>query len=244
MARIHVGLSGYSYKPWQGPGRFYPTDLQQTEFLRFYASRYDSVELDGIWYRLPSEQAVQTWIAHTPPHFVFSPKAHRRITHFQRLKPEAWPFLQTMFDRLAPLEQAKKLGPVLVQLPPNFMRDDHRLEAFLDHLPATVRCAIEFRHPSWMTQTVEDILRGHGVAWAAVETDEQAAEHRNTADFLYARLRRSRYKDADLVEWGTRLEEAAGQGKDCFIYCKHEDEGAPWEWADRLLELTQLRRNL
>ena len=91
MAYIRIGLSGYSYKPWQGPKRFYPSELKQSEFLEYYATRYGTVELDGLWYRLPTLSSVTKWIDQTPEHFVFSAKAHRMITHLKRLRPEAVP---------------------------------------------------------------------------------------------------------------------------------------------------------
>ena len=169
MNRLHTGLSGYSYKPWQGAGRFYPGKLKSAEFLRYYAGRFNTVELDGMWYRLPTEQTVQGWLDQTPSSFIFSPKAHRQITHMHRLKPAALPFVETMLDRLAPLIKAKRLGPVLLQLPPNFQRDDERLRAFLDQVPRTVRWALEFRHESWQVPEVEELLKHYGVSWVAAD---------------------------------------------------------------------------
>ena len=144
MAQAYIGLSGYSYKPWQGPGRFYPPTLKQAGFLGYYATRYDTVELDGVWYRLPSEKAVVGWLAATPPHFIFSPKVHRQISHRSRLKPEGYDFIRVMLGRLSALVSAKRLGPLLIQLPPNLVRNDDRLSAFLEQLPASVQWAIEF----------------------------------------------------------------------------------------------------
>lgn len=242
MARIYIGLSGYSYKAWQGPKRFYPPDLKANGFLRYYATRYPTVELDGMWYRLPSDNAVRAWIEDTPPDFLYAPKAHRQITHVRRLKLECIPTLTAMLDRLTPLHDARKLGPVLFQLPPNFRRDDARLAVFLKALPSAHRWAMEFRHDSWQAEPVEQQLRSHNVAWAAVDTDEHAAEHRDTADFRYVRLRRSRYAEQDLTTWAERLEQASRRGQDCFVYCKHEDEGSPWLWADKLIHLLGLAR--
>ena len=237
MADIHIGLSGFSYKPWQGPGRFYPEDLKSTEFLRYYATRYRVVELDGIWYRFPSEKTVQSWIDQTPSTFLFAPKAHRSITHIHRLKPEAYPSVQFLLQRLDPLRTSGRLGPILLQLPPNLRRDDARLQAFLDRLSKDVRWAMEFRHASWHAPEVETLLQAHGIAWAAVETDDTPAERLNTAGFCYIRLRRSAYRDSDLEEWGGWLKQQAADGRDCFVFCKHEDEGSPWVWADQLAEI-------
>lgn len=237
MAKMYIGLSGYSYRAWQGPKRFYPPDIKAADFLSYYATRYPTVELDGIWYRLPTAQAVRTWIEQTPSGFIYAPKAHRQITHVRRLKPESLPTLRAMLDRLAPLQEARKLGPVLLQLPPNFKRDDARLAAFLDALPGTCRWAIEFRHDSWQADPIEELLRHHGVAWAAVDTDEHDAEHRETGSFRYARLRKSSYDTPQLRAWAERFQRALEKGQDCFVYCKHEDEGSPWIWADELINL-------
>jgi uncharacterized protein YecE (DUF72 family) len=240
ISRIAIGLSGFSYKPWQGPGRFYPETLKAAEFLRYYAGRYTTVELDGLWYRLPSEKTVLSWIDQTPAYFLFAPKAHRQITHIHRLKPDALSFVRLMLDRLAPLREGGRLGPVLLQLPPTLRRNDDRLEGFLKQLPTATRWAIEFREASWNAFEVETALRSHGVAWVAAETDEAPAERRDTADFWYVRLRRSDYTEAALAEWADWVKAQVGKGKECFIFLKHEDEGAPWIWADRLIELTKI----
>ncbi len=241
MARLYVGLSGYSYKAWQGPSRFYPPGLKTADFLRYYATRFRTVELDGVWYRMPTEKTVHSWVSETPEEFSYAPKAHRQITHFLRLNRESLDVVAILLQRLTPLAQAGKLGPILLQLPPNMTRDDERLTAFLAGLPPNHRWAVEFRHDSWHAEQVEALLRRHGIAWASVETDERSAEHRDTASFVYARLRRSRYGDDDLQVWADRLRRAREAGKDCFVYCKHEDEGSPWIWADRLLELNGFR---
>lgn len=242
MARLLIGLSGYSYKPWQGPGRFYPIGLKPTEFLSYYATRYETVELDGIWYRMPSEATVRTWIASTPSHFLFAPKVHRQITHIHRLKPEALSVVHVMLDRLAPLRERGRLGPLLLQLPPNLHRDDDRLGNFLAQLPRQVRWAMEFRHPSWNAAEVEELLRRYSVAWALVETDERQRERRNTASFWYTRLRRSEYSEKALAEWAGWLKKELDKGHDCFVFFKHEDEGSPWVFADRLIELCSERK--
>jgi uncharacterized protein YecE (DUF72 family) len=239
MVQAHVGLSGYSYKPWQGPGRFYPSSLKQTDFLRYYASRYDTVELDGVWYRLPSDKSVADWMALTPSHFTFAPKVHRQITHRSRLKPDCYEFVRVLLNRLTPLQESGRLGPLLLQLPPNFARDDDRLARFLEQLPQTARWAVEFRHDSWYETAVEALLRQFNVSWVAADTDDRPAECRDTADFWYIRLRRSEYAEKDLQLWGKNISDAIARGKNCYVYCKHEDQGSPWIWADRILTLLQ-----
>jgi len=234
-AHGYIGLSGYSYKPWQGVDRFYPPGLKQTEFLRYYAARYQTVELDGTWYRIPTESMIQGWITSTPSGFLFAPKVHRQITHQHRLKAESVPMVNLLLDRLRPLAQQNRLGPLLIQLPPNFSRDEERLGRFLEQLPATIRWAVEFRHASWDHPSVEALLKHFNIAWVAADTDDTPAQCRHTADFWYVRLRRTTYGPEALREWSGRLVETVTQGRDCFVYCKHEDEGSPWQWADALL---------
>jgi uncharacterized protein YecE (DUF72 family) len=195
--------------------------------------------LDGVWYRLPTEKAVADWLASTPADFLFAPKVHRQITHRARLKAECYDFIQVMLNRLKPLASAERLGPLLIQLPPNMKRDDDRLANFLGQLPPSMRWAIEFRHESWHDTSVELLLRRFNVSWVAADSDERPVECRDTADFWYVRLRRSAYDDGDLERWAGRIREMVGEGKSCFVYCKHEDEGSPWVWADRLLQLVR-----
>ena len=237
MRHVHVGTSGFAYPPWRGEGRFYPEGLPQTRFLTYYAGRYDTVEMDGTWYRMPSEKTVATWLERTPEGFLFAPKAHREISHFRRLKPEALDTTAFLAGRLAPLAAAGRLGPVLLQLPPNFRRHDERLDSFLAAAPTGLRWAVEFRHDSWHDPDVEDILRRHDAAWVAADTDDADAQRHDTTGFRYARLRKSAYPESALAGWATWCREAAAAGQDCFVYLKHEDDGAPWLWADRLLEL-------
>lgn len=243
MAKAWIGLSGYSYKPWQGEGRFYPVGLKQTQFLSFYCDRYDAVEMDGSWYRVPSEKAVAEWNEKSPDTFKFSFKLHRTITHIGRLKLDNLDLLKFMLKRLGPLAKVDKLGPLLIQLPPHMKRNDERIRDFFENLPTSIEgveslpspleWAIEFRNDSWHDPEVESILREHGIGWVAADTDENNAQRRDTADFHYARLRKSDYTPEMLKEWCAYFQ---GSGKPCYVYCKHEDEEAPWEWADQMLE--------
>jgi uncharacterized protein YecE (DUF72 family) len=230
---IRVGLSGFSYKPWQGEGRFYPQDIKQKDFLQFYSSRYNAVEMDGTWYRMPTEAGVQGWLNSTPDDFQFCCKVHRDISHMRRLKPEAQESLKFMQERLAPLAKAGKLGPFLVQLPPNMKRNDERLSDFLAASPKEFRYALEFRNETWIADEVEAILREHNAAWVAAETDEATATKRDTADFAYVRLRKCEYEPGELRDWAAYFE---GLKKPVSVFLKHEDEGSPWIFADQLLE--------
>lgn len=249
MAKCHIGLSGYAYRPWQGEGRFYPPDLKQKQYYEFYSERYSAVEMDGTWYRYPSESLIEGWIKQAKVGSFYSPKMHRNVTHISRLKEDCYDGAKFFLKRIRPVAEAGLLGSILIQLPPNMKVQPERLDAFLTSLPtstggladpggdAPLRYAMEFRHESWNTIDIEGILKRHGVAWVAADTDEVAAQKRATAQHVHARLRKSDYSAKELSTWADYFVNQVNDGRDCFVYLKHEDDGSPWIWADRLLEL-------
>ncbi|MBI1333671.1 MAG: DUF72 domain-containing protein [Armatimonadetes bacterium] len=236
MAKLHIGLSGYDYKEWQGEGLFYAPTVKKANYLSAYAEQLNSLEANGTFQRMPSEASVAKWITSTPPTFTISPKMVQNVTHFKRLNPEAIDIAKEFIDVLKPLDKAGKLGPILLQLPPNFKRDDEKLSKFLDSFTG-VRWAVEFRNSSWNTPEVADLLRSRGAAFASVETDEEEAQTFDTAPYFFARLRRLEYTDEQLMVWGQVLKKHLANGKDCFVYCRHKDTVEPWKWAFRLRDV-------
>ena len=234
MPCVRVGMSGFSYAEWKGEGKLYPPKLPPRDFLRFYARRYGALEAVGTFMHLPTEKTVTKWIEETTQEFRVCPKMHQRVTHLQRLKPESLERAEEMAMALEPVQRAGKLGPILIQLPPNMKRNDHLLDTFLGSLPSGFEWAVELRHESWSDLAVEALLRAHRMAWVAADTDEENALRRDTAAFHYVRLRKSEYDDAALAEWAEYLK---GTAKPAYIFCRHTDIPAPWLWADRLKEL-------
>jgi len=216
MATLYVGACGFSYPTWKPA--FYPPDARAKDFLRHYASRLNSVELNATFYRLPAEEQLQRWAEQTPPDFRFAVKMSRQITHFGRL--EAIP---TFCERVTAL--GDRLGPVLIQLPPNRPRDEGLLKLFLDSLDPVLRYAFEFRHDSWAG--VE--LGGHALV-GSIEGD---------GPFRYLRLREPPYDETALAEWAGRLRPLLDQGVEVFAYFKHEDDPSAPRYAERLAELVQ-----
>ncbi len=235
MSRLYVGLSGFSYKPWQGEDRFYPPVLKASQYFDYYASRFRSVEMDGTWYKMPSEKGVADWVDQAPAHFLYTFKAHRKVSHMARLKVEGIDPLAFMIKRLQPAIDAGVVGCVYIQLPPNLKRTDDRLEQFLPLLPVGPRYGIEFRHESWDTDEVAEVMRARDVAFVASDTDDRRGVRRDTGSFLYTRMRRESYSDAELDSWAEWFRSGLDQNKDVFVFFKHEDDGAPWLDADRLL---------
>lgn len=237
MAKAYVGLSGFSYKEWQGEGLFYPPKLKQADYLAYYGTRYSVLESVGSFTRVPSAATVAKWIEVTPPGFRVAPKMHQKVTHFTRLKPEGDETLAYFVEALKPLRDADKLGPILVQLPPNLKRNDDLLAAFLERLPerATMPWTFEFRNESWHDEAVESLLREHGVGWAVVETDEEAPQLRDTAGFNYVRLRKLAYDVSELEAWSHWAKQQILAGKDVYLIGRHAEVEAPWQYTDALL---------
>ena len=135
---VRIGTSGWSYKEWKG--HFYPEKLAARDMLRFYAGHFRSVEVNNTFYRMPSASVLEGWAAEVPDDFAFVLKASKRITHDRRLNDvqDSLDYLMRTARVLGP-----RLGPFLVQLPPNFKKDLPRLQSFLELLPPDARAAMK-----------------------------------------------------------------------------------------------------
>jgi len=231
MAKLFAGTSGFSYLAWK-PG-FYPASVPAKAFLRHYATRLPAVEINYTYHRLPSASTLEGWLNETPPGFVFVLKAHMRITHVHRLAPSS--FNQAFFQAIDPLRVNGRLGPVLFQLPPQMPLDLPRLEGFLADVPPGVRCAFEFRNKSWLTGAVYDCLESKGVALCLAESDKLVIPHRVTADFVYFRLRKSEYPPEDRAEIARKVRLLLADGKDVYVFFKHEETPAGALHAEELM---------
>ena len=214
-----VGTSGFSYKQWKG--FFYPETLKDTDMLSYYASRLGAVEINNTFYRMPRRSVLRHWADGTPDHFRFTIKASRRITHQKRLQDTAEP-MQYLIKNTS--ELGGKLGSLLFQLPPNMRCNLERLKSFLGLIPANVLAAMEFRHESWFDDKVFDCLREHNIALVHAHSDESSLDFVATADWGYFRLRSPAYDKRSLNEW-RKIAIEAGFTR-CFVYFKHEQEGA------------------
>jgi uncharacterized protein YecE (DUF72 family) len=217
---VRVGTSGYSYKEWKGI--FYPDDLPAAKMLSFYAGRFDSVEINNTFYRMPNPEMVGKWGEQVPDAFTFVLKAPQRITHQKRLAG-AEGDVAHFFDVAETL--GEKLGPVLFQLPPFARKDAARLRDFLAILPPARKVAFEFRHDSWCDEEIYELLRGRDAALCLADTDETTNPEAlviPTASWGYLRLRRTEYADADLAAWAGRV--GRQPWAEAYVFFKHEDE--------------------
>lgn len=229
--RVLVGTSGYSYKEWKGT--FYPSDLPAAKMLPFYATQFDTVEINNTFYRMPEAKTVAKWATEVPEKFVFVLKAPQRITHQKRLAG-AEDDVRFFFEAAA--ELGPKLGPVLFQLPPFAKKDAGKLRDFLRILPDHP-VAFEFRHPTWFDDEVFGLLREHDAAICAADTDEvvdPSSLMMSTATWGYLRLRRTEYADGQIVQWAKRVQEQSWSA--AYVFFKHEDEGKGPAFAKTFLQ--------
>jgi uncharacterized protein YecE (DUF72 family) len=242
VSRFRIGCSGWQYKHWKGD--FYPADLRQREWLEYYAQRFDTVEVNNSFYRLPPEGVFETWRARTPKTFLFAVKASRFLTHMKKLKDPEEP-VERLFSRARELRS--KLGPVLYQLPKQMPKNIDRLSAFLEVLPQRVKHAVEFRDPSWYDDDVMRLLRRHNVALCLHDMPGSETRRMLTARFAYVRFHgatgryNGAYPDTALAEWAHWL---VTNDAPAFVYFNNDIGGHAPRDAKRLIELLAPRQHL
>ncbi|MDT8305100.1 MAG: DUF72 domain-containing protein [Anaerolineae bacterium] len=205
--RWYLGTMGYGYKDWQGV--FYPEGLPSRERLGHYSRLFSAVEMDSTFYGTPRPDYVLRWAEVTPDAFVFCPKMPREITHELRLEGAeeiTADYLETM--RLL----QDKLGPILIQFPPDFsMREIDNLARFLEMLPTDLRYAVEFRDRSWHAIATGELLQAHKMCWVSTDYLYMPRRVYVTTDFVYIRWlgRHGTYetKDHERVDRTERLRE-------------------------------------
>jgi uncharacterized protein YecE (DUF72 family) len=239
---IFIGTSGWSYASWRGP--FFPKVLPSRLHLEFYASQFGSTELNGVFYRTPTEEAVRTWAEQTPEDFVFAWKASKFITHWKRLNQTSVNSIALLESRLQLL--GEKVGPVLFQLPPQFQKDRSRIEGFLKLLPSRRRYAFEFRHPSWYEDDILDLLRDNDIALCISDHHDAPSPWLATASFVYVRGHgpggryRGHYRSETLTRWKRWLLAMRRSGRTAYVYFDNDQKSAAPKDAAQLQ--TMLKR--
>jgi uncharacterized protein YecE (DUF72 family) len=221
-----VGCSGWQYKHWRN--EFYPPDLPVSRWFDHYATRFDTVEINNSFYRLPERATFERWAARAPGGFLFAVKASRFLTHMKKLKDPEGP-LDLLMSRARGL--ARHLGPVLYQLPPGWKLDLGRLEHFLHALPRRRRHVLEFREPTWYAEPVLRMLEDRGVALCLHDMAGSATGRRVVGPFVYVRLHGATgtysgsYPDDRLAAWADWLHEQRMRGVDVFVYFNNDIGG-------------------
>ena len=222
-----VGTCGWQYRDWRG--RLYPPGLPQRAWLERYATRFDTVEVDASFYRLPERSSFERWAASVPDGFTFATKASRYLTHVRRLAEPEEP-VGRLLERAAGL--GDRMGPVLVQLPPNMRADLGRLDATLAAFPPSVRVAVEPRHDTWDTPALDRLLERRGSALVLADRLGPLGRWRSTAPWGYVRFHGGRatppgaYGSVALASAARRLADCFPEGAEVFVYFNNDHLGA------------------
>jgi len=235
---VHIGTSGWHYKHWKGP--FYPADLPSTKWLLYYVDRFDTVEINNSFYRLPAVTALELWCRQTPANFCFAVKASRYITHNRKLNDpqNAVDKFLTVIEKLE-----RRLGSILFQLPPSWKVNVERLDEFLSGLPRGHRYVFEFRNETWNVPQVYQVLRRHNAAYCIYELAGFLSPIEVTADFTYVRLHgpgnkyQGDYSKKTLHTWANRISAWRNELKHIFVYFDNDESGFA---AKNALELKQM----
>jgi uncharacterized protein YecE (DUF72 family) len=220
---VLIGTSGWQYRHWRET--FYPRGLPQGKWLEFYADRFATVESNAAFYRLPEKKTFEEWADRTPADFVWAVKVSRFLTHIKRLGDPAEP-VERFVQRSSGL--GRKLGPALLQLPPQLGRDDNRLEGALAAFPAGMRVAVEFRHPSWWAEDVRRILERRRAALCWADRSGPRTPLWMTTDWAYLRFHHGRARPSScygrqaLATWAERVADAVSAKADTYVYFNND----------------------
>jgi uncharacterized protein YecE (DUF72 family) len=236
---FNIGTSGWSYSGWLGS--FYPQKIKSTLILPYYAQILNSVELNNSFYQIPKEKNIKTWVEITPPHFIFSCKANRYITHFQKLKDssESVEKLLRAFNNFE-----EKLGPVLFQFPPWWQIDIPTLKKFINDLPSTYLYTFEFRHKSWFCEELYELLQKNRMALCFYDHKMYRSPEVVTSEFIYIRMHgpqeeayKGAYEEETLKEYAEKFINWYKKNKIIYCYFDNDEKANAPRDAKRLIQL-------
>lgn len=233
MAQFIAGTSGYQYDHWVGP--FYPERLERAGWFEYYAEQFDAVEINNTFYGLPDRETFRDWRDRAPEGFTYVLKYSQYGTHMKKLNDPA-DHVGTFLEHAEPLE--KLMGPILVQLPPNWRANPQRLQAFLEAAPSQLRWAIEFRDPDWLQGSVFEVLREHN---AALVIHDMIPDHPEviTTNWVYLRYHggeRGKYTSQKMSAEARRVNHHLASGLDVYAFFNNDTHG----WA--IENVWQLRK--
>lgn len=226
-ANVHIGCSGWNYRHWRG--RFYPEGLAAKRWFAFYAERFDAVEINNSFYRLPAAATFDRWREQAPAGFCYAVKANRFITQAKKLKDCAEP-VERMIVPTRHL--GDRLGPILYQLPPHLALNLERLETFLRLLPGDLQHVFEFRHASWYVDDTVAMLDRYGAGFVVHDFPDIATPRWVSGTLAYVRFHGAagkycgRYSDAALGEWADWLDQQRRAGRSAWAFFNNDIDAA------------------
>ena len=222
--RAHVGCSGWFYWHWRGI--FYPETERTDSWFKHYSANFSTVELNAPFYKWPKPATVRAWVRNSPPHFRYSVKVNREITHERRLVRT-----RKLVAEFCAIEQilGGKLGCFLFQFPPSYKFTASRLRSIVTQINPSYRCAIEFRHRSWWRASVFHAFEKRGLIFCTVSAPRLPEDLVKTADTIYLRLHgssrwyRHDYADAELEKWSRKITQSGAH--EAWVYFDNDREG-------------------
>ena len=238
---VYIGTSGWQYKHWRRV--FYPNKLPEHEWLPYFAERFQTVEVNNTFYNLPDKSVFEQWRQRTPDDFVFALKMSRYLTHLKRLHDPAEPVHRFM-ERAQCL--GSKLGPILIQLPPNYRADLISLDRALAAFDPAVRIAVELRHESWFTPETREVLQSRGAALCLADSPARKQPYWRTADWGFIRFHEGEgsaapgYAHGVLRTWVQRIADTWQPDNGVFVYFNNDTGGHAIKDAATFAELAEL----
>ncbi len=237
MKKIYIGTSGWLYDHWSGV--FYPSGLAKNKWFDHYKKFFNTVELNVTYYRLPPAKTFESWSRKAPPGFIYSVKGWGLITHRKKLR-NVEENLKLFLQRVSILND--HLGVVFFQTPPIMQKDIERLESFLKLLTeySGFKFAVEFRHSSWFSDEVKELLLKYGVGFVQFHHPELPCPRWKTANFVYIRMHgkgllySGAYDDDDLLELSEYIKST--DASEFFVYFNNDAHGFAVKNALRLKE--------
>lgn len=226
---IHIGTSGWSYKHWKGI--FYPNEMSPADYIGFYANHFSVSELNGSFYKLPTQKTVQQWLTKVPDDFLFCPKMSRYLTHMKKLHDPEEP-LQRFFNIFEPVKE--RLGPILIQLPDNVRFNEAVVTPFYELLHsdyADYRFAMEVRDASWFSEESLSLMKKHKVTLVFAQSGRFPYYEEITAKDIFIRfhgpdsLYSSSYSDDVLREYASKFCEWVRQGHHVWAFFNNDVGG-------------------
>jgi uncharacterized protein YecE (DUF72 family) len=233
--KYRIGCSGFYYPQWKN--KFYPPDVQPRNWLAHYSSIFNTVELNGTFYKMPTIETLKRFANSTPDDFKFSVKMSRFVTHRQRLKLKT---SITEFQSFISEGLGEKLLHFLFQMPPSFQFSGENLERVIENIPNAVQNVIEFRHASWWNETTAKVLTKAGITFCNIDFPGLNTYFINTSPAFYLRLHGnpelfiSPYNDQQLEYY---YQQFPKEGT-CTVYFNNTMTEAGFQNALHLIELT------
>jgi uncharacterized protein YecE (DUF72 family) len=223
---VLIGTSGWQYRDWRY--RYYAKGVAQNRWFEQVMHDFRTVELNVTFYRLPREEVFAGWYDRSPADAIITVKASRYLTHIKRLR-DPQPSVEMLMNRAAPLRE--KLGPVLIQLPPDLRADPTALDVTLAAFPDGVRLAVEPRHESWWTDDLRRVLEAHNAALCWADRKGAITPLWRTADWGYLRFHEGKhepwpfYTDRELKRWAATVTEVFPDDQEDFFAYFNNDPG-------------------